>query len=77
MQEFDYATPRYLFNALTGRSRYEMEQARMIGYYASLVHASGKLKLKDFGLFPWEKSSVAVFSELDKERFERLKALDF
>ena len=49
----------------------------MIGDYASLVHASGKLKLKDFGLFPWEKPSVAVFSELDTERFERLKALEF
>lgn len=76
MQEFDYATPRYLFNALTGRSRYEMEMARLIGYQSSRVH-NRDLKLKDFGLFPWEKSSVPVFSELDKERFERLKALEF
>jgi hypothetical protein len=56
-----------------------MESARLIAFY-SKVHIEGSmLKLEKFGLFPWEKESdyAPRFSELDKEAFERMNAIQF
>lgn len=56
-----------------------MEQSRMMGYYASLIHSSKGLKITDFGLFPWEnpKDYEPKFGPVDKEAFDRLSAWQF
>lgn len=56
-----------------------MEHARLVAYYASLIHSSKSLKLSDFGIFPWEKASEydPKFSELNKEAFDRIAAFQF
>lgn len=77
--EFDFAEPRYLFNAVRGAQRRDMEQARLTAYYASLIHSPKGLRLTDFGLFPWEDESDyrPKFSKLDKDAFDRIAALQF
>ena len=62
-----------------------MEQARLIAYYASLIHSTKRIKIKDFGLFPWENAedyntkfpSSSEFSPIDKEAFNRFNAIRF
>ena len=56
-----------------------MEQSRMMGYYASLIHSSKSLKITDFGLFPWEnpKDYEPKFPKVDKEAFDRISAGQF
>lgn len=78
-EQFDFSEPRYFFNAYRGRQRSDMEQARMIGFYASLIHSSGKIRISDFGLFSWEseKAYAPEFSPLDPDAFARLDALEF
>lgn len=68
-----------MFNALRGQLRRDAENARMTGYYASMIHAQKGLAIKDFGLFPWEKEQdyAPVFSKVDPEAFERIKAFKF
>lgn len=59
--------------------RRDAEQARLIGYYASGIHAGKRIKINDFGVFPWEKEQdyAPVFSKVDPEAFERIKAFKF
>ena len=56
-----------------------MEQARMIAYYASLIHSSKGLKISDFGIFPWEKASdyAPRFSKVDPDAWARIDAWQF
>ena len=76
---FDYCTPRYFFNAYRGHLRANMEQARLIAYMASLIHASGSLRIQDFGLFPWENplDYAPKFAPVDPERLEYFKTAKF
>jgi hypothetical protein len=77
--EFDFSEPRYLFNAIRGKIKAEMENARLIGFYCSSIHAAKPLKLQDLGLFSWEnpRDYAPKFGPIDKEAFERFRALEF
>lgn len=56
-----------------------MEQARLTAYYASLVHSTGRLRIQDFGIFPWENEAdyAPRFGPVDPEAFARMSALEF
>ena len=56
-----------------------MEQARLTAYYTTLIHTPGRLRISDFGVFPWEKESdyAPQFGAIDTDAFKRLEALQF
>lgn len=56
-----------------------MEQARLFGYYATMVHSPKRLKISDFGLFSWEDEQdyAPKFAPVDREAFERFNAIKF
>jgi len=56
-----------------------MEQSRLIGYYASMVHSTKGLRITDFGKFPWEtEQEYAVkFAPVDKDAFDRIANFQF
>lgn len=77
--DFDFSEPRYFFNAVEGQIRADYERARLIGWYASMIHSSKPLKLNSFGRFPWESEEAykPIFGEVDKEAFDRINAFQF
>jgi hypothetical protein len=59
--------------------RADMEQARLLGYYASLIHSAKPLQISHFGKFPWETEAeyAPKFSNVDKEAFDRIANFQF
>lgn len=76
-RDFDFAEPRYFFNAVEGQIRADYERARLSGWYASMIHSTKPLKISSFGSFPWEKEREVKFSPVDPEAFERIKNFKF
>ena len=74
-EAFEFAEPRYFFNALRGHYRAQAENARMVGFYASIIHASQPISIKNFGLFAWESLPVPKFAPVDPENLKRFNAL--
>lgn len=58
-----------------------MEQARLLGYFASLIHSdpAKPLRIDQFGKFPWETDAeyAPKFSNVDKEAFDRIANFQF
>lgn len=76
--DFEFCEPRYLFNAIKGIQRADMEQARLIGYYTSIIHSGEGFSFKN-NIFPWEnpKDYEPKFPKVDKEAFDRISAWQF
>jgi len=68
-----------LFNAIRGKQRESMEQARLIAFF-SKVHIEGStLSLSKFAVFPWETAQeyAPKFLPFDKDAFDRISNFKF
>lgn len=56
-----------------------MENARQTAYYATLIHSPKRIRLSDFGIFPWEdeKDFLPRFGPIDKEALARFSEIKF
>lgn len=83
-EQFDLATPQYLFEAYEGYQKgkqEDWERARFMAFYSLMPHTSKRISLSDVAKFPWERPKAGqapppIDPEIIK-RFERLVDAEF
>lgn len=78
LREFLNTTPRYFVAARKGyarREQAEWERARYIAFYAVTPHVKkGSIRrMRDLGVFPWEKEGPYTSDAMRKEAEELLR----